>query len=326
MIRYDSHHTPPPETSCRHKAWLASKSGDSHLNVQPTTKSAKDARRRRMELRRIRSLSQAMSNADPLEKLNQMPEEAVEVTSKDLGGGTVRRRSYDKISVVGRRREMEGVVEVKLGFLKRGEESYDFFGMFDGRDQGRMVALARCQMLHQMLAMIVEEETEEKMDWEEVMIEGFDVVEAKMNKNGAAAGTMVAVVGDNEVVVAAAAKCDGSKAVVWRGGEVVRLFEDQKAMSSDESSCMKDEMRVRVSIMRNREDEFLILGSHGFWDVISDEVACRVARRYCSRTDYTSGGAEAAAALLAKLAVAQGSQCNISVIVVDLRRQDIQTS
>lgn len=281
-----------------------------------------------MELRRIRSLSQAMSHADPLEKLNQMPKEAAavdEVPSKDLGGGSVRRRSYGKISVVGRRRAMEDVVEVKLGFLKRGEESYDFFGIFDGRDQGRIVALARCQMLHQMLAMIVEEETEDKIDWEEVMIEGFDVVEAKINKNGPAA--MVAVVGDNKVVVAAA-KCDGSKAVLWRGGEAVRLLEDRKATSSDDSSCMRDEMRVRVSIMRNREDEFLILGSRGFWDVISDELACQVARRYCSRTNDDSGGAEAeaAAALMAKMAVAQGSQGNISVVVVDLRRHDIQTS
>lgn len=63
------------------------------------------------------------------------------------------------------------------------------------------------------------------------------------------------------------------------------------------------------------------MGSDGFWDVISNELACQVARRYFEITceSESGGGAEAAAALLAELAMGGGSRDNISIIVVDLR-------
>ncbi|KAH6809692.1 hypothetical protein C2S51_027475 [Perilla frutescens var. frutescens] len=280
---------PPQQRSCRRRnSRLAPKSADSELEAQ-ATKSAKDARRRRVELRRIRSFSQAMSAADPpYSSPDGIVKDETDQGALDLGGGRVceRRRSYGKISVVGRRREMDEVVAVELGFLKRGEEIYDFFGVFDGR--------AACS---RMLANInVEEESSSgnEIDWEEVMLEGFD---AKISTNGA----VVAVVGDNEVVVGG--NCDGLKAVLCSGGVAVRLLDDDKE---------DEQVRVKVTKRRRAVYEFLILGSEGFWDVVSDELACQIATT-------ADADVEAAAALMAKFAVARGSKHNITVILVDLR-------
>lgn len=79
---------------------------------------------------------------------------------------------------------------------------------------------------------------------------------------------------------------------------------------------------------RTKDDEFLILASDGLWDVISNEVACQVVRKYLFERqrkgiqnetveqNHTTG----AASLLAELAVARGSKDNISVIIVELRK------
>lgn len=91
---------------------------------------------------------------------------------------------------------------------------------------------------------------------------------------------------------------------------------------------------------RSAADECIILASDGLWDVMSNEVACDVARRClnasAARRDFSadgsldpeSPGAKAmreptnsaiAAAVLTKLALARGSEDNISVVVVDLK-------
>lgn len=75
---------------------------------------------------------------------------------------------------------------------------------------------------------------------------------------------------------------------------------------------------------RTKCDEFLILGSDGLWDVISNEFACQVVRRCLdgriTRTNSCSDSTRTmeAASVLAELAMARGSHDNISVVVVDL--------
>lgn len=78
---------------------------------------------------------------------------------------------------------------------------------------------------------------------------------------------------------------------------------------------------------RTEEDEFLILASDGLWDVVSNEVACRMTRKCLSgRTArmfpevVTGRSAAEAAALLAELAISRGSKDNVSVVVVDLKK------
>ncbi|KAL1550691.1 protein-serine/threonine phosphatase [Salvia divinorum] len=247
-----------------------------------SSKSAKDARRRRRELRRIRSLPLSTSSAD--------------VEEEDTPPSVRRNTSYSKISVVGRRREMHDAVEVELGFLKRGGESYDFFGVFEGHRVGRA-----CR---ERLAEIVGEESQRERAWEEVMRDGFQKVAALMGS--------AAVVGETEVVVA------GSKALLCRGGEAVRLLESDEVVQLLESEEAGVRVKVR-GVRRCGEDEFLILGSDGFWDVISDDLPYQIATRFCGG-GALDDGAEKAVAVMAELALAKGNKHNVSVVLVDLRQ------
>lgn len=86
---------------------------------------------------------------------------------------------------------------------------------------------------------------------------------------------------------------------------------------------------------RTAEDEFLILASDGLWDVVPNDTACGVVRT-CLRARKPpsppgSPGSDAAiessdkscsdaSVLLTKLALARHSTDNVSVVVVDLRR------
>lgn len=85
---------------------------------------------------------------------------------------------------------------------------------------------------------------------------------------------------------------------------------------------------------RTEMDEFMIIASDGLWDVISNDLACQLARRFLyghlgpKNSDRATHGQEMnnesratqAAAALVKLAMARGSKDNISIIVVDLKR------
>lgn len=98
---------------------------------------------------------------------------------------------------------------------------------------------------------------------------------------------------------------------------------------------------------RMAEDECLIIASDGLWDVVSNEIACGVARVCLSsrkkppsplpgspQSDLAAVPPAAsknsdkacsdASMLLTKLALARHSTDNISVVVVDLRRNHHQ--
>ncbi|CAM0873425.1 unnamed protein product [Alopecurus aequalis] len=172
------------------------------------------------------------------------------------------------------------------------------------------------------------------------------------------------------------ANCGDSRAVLCRGAHAVPLSQDQKPDRPDERARIEavggrvmfiNGARVRGILAMSRalghkllkpevicepeitittrsdDDECLILASDGLWDVISNKVACDVARQCLEDGSPTrartagngeagpssSGGAPVgqqpeprcyrAAALLARLALGRESSDNISVVVIDLK-------
>jgi protein phosphatase 2C len=82
---------------------------------------------------------------------------------------------------------------------------------------------------------------------------------------------------------------------------------------------------------REEGDECLILASDGLWDVVTNEMACEVVRTCLGSNEPVRGEEEDiarasdkacsdAALLLTKLALARRSSDNVSVVVVNLRR------
>ncbi|KAK4601321.1 hypothetical protein RGQ29_010755 [Quercus rubra] len=178
---------------------------------------------------------------------------------------------------------------------------------------------------------------------------------AKVEMVGSTA--VVVVVGKEEVVVA---NCGDSRAVLCRGGVAVPLSRDHKPDRADEMERVEaaggrilnwngsrvlgvlatsrsigdhylrpyviSEPEVTVT-ERTELDDFLVIASDGLWDVVSNEFACEVVRRCLDgqikrRISEVSSESTAgdAAAILAELAMSRGSNDNISVIVVALKK------
>ncbi|KAG6494502.1 hypothetical protein ZIOFF_049534 [Zingiber officinale] len=163
---------------------------------------------------------------------------------------------------------------------------------------------------------------------------------------------VVAVVGLSNIVVA---NCGDSRAVLCRGGAPIPLSSDHKPDRPDELSRIEaaggrviywqgarvlgvlamsraigdgylkpyvtSEPEVTVT-ERSEADEFLLLGSDGLWDVMTNEMACDVVRTCFDRAKALNSdkACSDAATLLAKLALARHSADNVTVVVVDLRK------
>ncbi|XP_020177956.1 probable protein phosphatase 2C 8 [Aegilops tauschii subsp. strangulata] len=210
-----------------------------------------------------------------------------------------------------------------------------------------------------------DEDDENVTRWKEAMTACFARVDGEVGvDDGTDAGeqtvgstAVVAVVGPRRIVVA---NCGDSRAVLSRGGVPVPLSADHKPDRPDEMERVEaaggkvinwNGYRIlgvlatsrsigdyylkpyviaepEVTVMdRTDKDEFLILASDGLWDVVSNDVACKIARnclsgRAASKYPESVSGSTAAdaAALLVELAIARGSKDNISVVVVELRR------
>lgn len=90
---------------------------------------------------------------------------------------------------------------------------------------------------------------------------------------------------------------------------------------------------------RSDRDECLILASDGLWDTVQNDTACRVVQMCLKAdkppsppgspaSDVAADGSDKACSdasiLLTKLALARYSSDNVSVVVVDLRRDQRQ--
>jgi len=153
------------------------------------------------------------------------------------------------------------------------------------------------------------------------------------------------------------ANCGDSRAVLSRAGTPYRLSRDHKPELDDEQERIEkyggkvlDFNGKRVmgllamtrafgdhflrdvgviaepeitAIDRTAEDEFLILGSDGLWDVLGDREACDLTQRCFQRAEERRAGPETAsrvaASVLMRAALDRGSGDNITVVVVDLR-------
>ncbi|XP_062206387.1 probable protein phosphatase 2C 8 isoform X2 [Phragmites australis] len=192
---------------------------------------------------------------------------------------------------------------------------------------------------------------------------GADEGDEDTGEQAVGSTAVVAVVGPRRIVVA---NCGDSRAVLSRGGVAVPLSSDHKPDRPDELERVEaaggrvinwNGYRVlgvlatsrsigdyhlkpyvtaepEVTVMdRTDKDEFLILASDGLWDVVSNKVACKIARnclsgRAASKYPESVSGSTAtdAAALLVELAMSRGSKDNISVVVVELRRLKSRTA
>ncbi|KAE8669294.1 Protein phosphatase 2C 37 [Hibiscus syriacus] len=133
----------------------------------------------------------------------------------------------------------------------------------------------------------------------------------------------------------------GGRVIYWDGPRVLGVLAMSRAIGDNYlKPFVIPEPEVTIT-ERTSEDECLILGSDGLWDAVTNETACGVARMCLRVQKHASppmtpdgdaavrggGGAESsdkacwdASILLTKLALARHSTDNVSVVVVDLKK------
>ncbi|KAI3705735.1 hypothetical protein L1987_75976 [Smallanthus sonchifolius] len=121
----------------------------------------------------------------------------------------------------------------------------------------------------------------------------------------------------------------GGRVVNWNGPRVMGVLATSRSIGDRQLNpyvIAKPEVIVKK---REDRDEFMILASDGLWDVISNDMACHVVRKcldgsiICQRRSQQMNDTRYrmtnAATVLTGLAMARGSNDNISVIVVNLK-------
>ncbi|BAT85999.1 Protein phosphatase 2C 37 [Vigna angularis] len=134
----------------------------------------------------------------------------------------------------------------------------------------------------------------------------------------------------------------GGRVIYWDGARVLGVLAMSRAIGDYYlKPFVISEPEVTVT-ERSDDDECLILASDGLWDVVSNETACGVVKM-CLKSqkpptppgspghgyvtaDGSDRGCSDASILLTKLALARHSADNVSVVVLDLRKDPEQTS
>ncbi|KAF7816399.1 protein phosphatase 2C 37-like [Senna tora] len=132
----------------------------------------------------------------------------------------------------------------------------------------------------------------------------------------------------------------GGRVIYWDGARVLGVLAMSRAIGDNYlKPYVISEPELTVT-ERTDEDECLILASDGLWDVVSNDTACGVVKMCLkaqkppsppgfpgsdaavgSAVDGSDKACSDASILLTKLALARHSTDNVSVVVVDLRRE-----
>nr|CAB3496377.1 unnamed protein product [Digitaria exilis] len=276
------------------------------------------ARRRRMEIRRLRIVAE--EQAAKRRRLEEGDDEDAVMRAPAPRFGVT--------SVCGRRRDMEDAVTTRPDFI----HGHHFFGVFDGHGCSHVATSCGVRM-HEIVA---EEATaaaagssvsDEAARWRDVMEKSYARMNAEaVGSRDTAAGAaptcrcemqlpkcdhvgstaVVAVVGPRHLVVA---NCGDSRAVLCSGGAAIPLSADHKATTrgGDRSSPTSN-----LSPRQSSGDDEEATAGH------SDDGAA-------SDSDGEGSGEDSACAdaaiLLTKLALARQTADNVSVVIVNLRRR-----
>ncbi|CAI8597268.1 unnamed protein product [Vicia faba] len=133
----------------------------------------------------------------------------------------------------------------------------------------------------------------------------------------------------------------GGRVIYWDGPRVLGVLAMSRAIGDNYlKPYVISEPEVTVT-ERREGDECLILASDGLWDVVSNDTACGVVKMCLkshkvappgslANNDVTTDGSDRACSdasiLLTKLALARHSSDNVSVVVIDLRRDQRPSS
>ncbi|XVF53420.1 hypothetical protein PTKIN_Ptkin05aG0098400 [Pterospermum kingtungense] len=238
----------------------------------------KDARRRRLEIRRLKCTCQTMMNititktgsngtdndnslingSKPSNGLTEIslslspPSTASSVENDIVLAGfgektckniddhqmVMRTMSHGLLSVIGGRKEMEDAVKVELGFMVKGGEKFDFFGVYDGHGGSRVAEECKEKLHKVLMEETVGEDNKEGcgIDWGRTMERCFEKIDEEVNRGRmgeemVGSTAVVAVVGNGKLVVA---NCGDSRAVLSRGGVAEALSFDHKPDRPDE--------------------------------------------------------------------------------------------
>lgn len=126
----------------------------------------------------------------------------------------------------------------------------------------------------------------------------------------------------------------GGRVIYWDGPRVLGVLAMSRAIGDNYlKPYVISEPEVTVT-ERSWVDECLILGSDGLWDTVQNDTACKVVRMCLNAQkgsperelaeDCSDKACSDASILLTKLALVRQSSDNVSVVVVDLRRDQGQ--
>ncbi|KAF8668277.1 hypothetical protein HU200_052332 [Digitaria exilis] len=173
---------------------------------------------------------------------------------------------------------------------------------------------------------VADDEQDEERAWRAALSRAFDRVDALAS---VAVRACMSYMQPDRADELARIEAAGGRVLYINGHRVRGILAMSRALGD---RMLRPEVIAEPEITvtrRTPEDECLILASDGMWDVISNDVACSVARQCLQdgggNVDDVAAAAEArcsrAASLLVRLALGRATWDNVSVIVVDLKHR-----